>query len=241
MREKLSCPECQSSIAPDQININMLLAKCNNCGLVFSFESLAPAPAKSAPTAEALPLKDRGEIPMPPGIKAQALLSELNIQIRWRNRASGFLTFFTIVWNIFVIPFALFGIASGEFQILLFLSLHLAVGIGLLYALVANLVNTTSIQATNQSLIIEHAPLPIPFWKNHDIAAKDIKQLYVEEYVASTTNGRPNLRYSLSARMHTGRRLQLIKGLKNPEEGLYVEQQIERFLKIKDQAEAKEI
>jgi|AntRauTorckE5430_2_1112549.scaffolds.fasta_scaffold04932_6 hypothetical protein len=242
MKEKLSCPECRSQIAPEHINITMLLAKCSNCGLVFSFEDRAAAALQVAPVPSAnLPEKDRGEIPMPPGIKAQALLSELNIQISWRNRVNGFLTFFTVIWNIFVLPFAIFAITSGNFQVLLFLSLHLSVGIGLLYALLANLINTTTIQVTNQKLIIEHAPLPIPFRSNQEVPARDIRQLYVEEYVASTTNGRPDLRYALSARLPNKKRLQLTKGLKNPEEGLYIEQQIERFLDIKNLTEATEI
>lgn len=241
MKEKLSCPECQSAITPDQININMLLAKCNTCGTVFSFEDRATTALEAVPARPSLPVKDRGDIPMPPGIKAQALLSELNIEIRWRNRVHGFLTFFTVIWNIFVIPFAIFAIMSGEFQMLLFLSLHLLVGVGLLYTLIANLVNTTTIQVTNQQLFIEHAPLPIPFRGNREANARDIRQLYVEEYVASRTNGRPDFRYALHARFHSGKRLQLMKGLKNPEEGLYIEQQIERFLDIQDAPEAKEI
>ncbi|MEQ8702848.1 MAG: hypothetical protein RIC19_02955 [Phaeodactylibacter sp.] len=242
MQEKLSCPECRSPVAADQININLLLAKCSKCGMVFSFEDRVAAVVPSAPAMPPRPrVKDRGYIPMPPGIEAQAMLSELNIQIRWRNRVQGFLVFFTILWNIFVFPFAIFAFLIGELQILLFMSLHLSVGVWLLYTLVANLVNKTTIQATNQKLIVEHAPLPIPFRGNQEADTRDIRQLYVEEYVASTTNGRPNIRYALSARMHSGQRLELIKGLKNPEEGLYIEQQIERFLDIEDQAEAKEI
>lgn len=242
MQEKLSCPECRSAIAPGEININMLLAKCSNCGVVFSFEDRAAAALPAgANVQDRQYAKDRGDIPMPPGIEAQALLSELNLQISWRNRAQGFLTLFTVIWNLFVIPFAIFAILSGELQILLFLSLHLSVGVGLLYVLIANLVNKTTIQATNQKLIVEHAPLPIPFRGGREVNARDIRQLYVEKYVASTTNGRPNLRYALAARLHTGQRLELIKGLKNPEEGLYIEQQIERFLDIENQTEPKEI
>ena len=242
MQEKLFCPECQSAIAPGQININMLLAKCSNCGVVFSFEDRAAAGLPPGASVQARQYaKDRGDIPMPPGIEAQALLSELNLQVSWRNRAQGFLTFFTVIWNLFVIPFAIFAILSGELQMLLFLSLHLSVGVGLLYVLIANLVNKTTIQATNKKLIVEHAPLPIPFRGGREVNARDIRQLYVEKYVASTTNGRPNLRYALAARLHTGQRLELVKGLKNPEEGLYIEQQIERFLDIENQAEPKEI
>lgn len=242
MQEKLSCPECRSAITPDQININMLLAKCSHCGLVFSFEDRAPAPPPKSDTAPApVQAKDRGDIPMPPGIQAQALLSELNIQISWRNRVDGFLTLFTVVWNIFVIPFAVFAVISGKLQVLLFLSLHLLVGVGFLYVLVSNLINKTLIQVTRRKLFVEHTPLPVPFRGNHEIDAQDIRQLHVEEYVASTTNGGPNLRYALHARLHSGKRLELIKGLKNPEEGLYVEQQIEQFLDIENQAEVKEI
>lgn len=235
MKLQLHCPNCQTRIEPQHININMLIAKCQACGTVFDFEQ--ELPAAKAP-AEA---KDRGDIPMPPGISAQSLLSSLYLQLSWRNRKNGFLVLFTVLWNAFVIPFGIFAFLSGEYMVLLILSAHLAVGAGLLYYTLAAFLNTTTIEATRSHLLIEHAPLPIPFSPNRDIPAADIKQLYVEEYTASHTNGQPDIRFALLAKLANGKRIKLLKGLKEPEEGLYIEQQIERFLDLKDLPERSEL
>ncbi|TXB61497.1 hypothetical protein [Phaeodactylibacter luteus] len=237
MNQTLRCPKCEQGIAPADINIHLLIAKCQACGNVFNFEQQYSAPGTAL---QQIP-KERAEISMPPGIEGYQLMNELNLRLTWRNRIHGFLAFFTVAWNLFLIPFILMIMASGDLEMLLFLSLHLLVGGSLIYWHIACLLNKTTLQITPQYILIEHGPIPVPFMRTQQISATAIRQLYVEEYVAGHTNGNPFYRFALKIRLASGQREQLLKNLRNADEGLYVEQQIERFLKIEDMAERGEI
>ena len=81
-------------------------------------------------------------------------------------------------------------------------------------------------------------------WQNHSrkvtveeclsISAMDLDQLFISKYVSSKTNNRPNYAFSVVARLRTGSEITLVKGLRQPEQATYVEQQIEKFLQIED-------
>jgi predicted Zn finger-like uncharacterized protein len=223
MNTQLNCPNCKSSIAANDINISQLIAKCANCGQVFNFSQGSVSLGRQRP-----------EIVIPPGIEAYSLLSELNFEISWRRSSSSFLTFFTILWNLFLIPFVGVAIFSGEFFILAFISLHLLVGVSLLYYTIATFVNTTYVMVDRHRVTIEHKPMRMPFYPNRDIPVREIKQLYTKRYVAGTTNNKPNHAFQLCLKKTNGVEVVLIKGLKNPDHARYVEQEVERFLDIDD-------
>ena len=226
---RLQCPSCKADIASEDININRLIAKCSQCNTVFEFEKTV----REAP-------RQRPEIVMPPGIEAYHLLSELNLEIKWRQSFSSFLAFFTIFWNGIVFIFVAAAIITGTYGMLLGVSIHLLVGLGLLYYMLTVMVNTTFITASNYRLLIEHRPLKLPFYKNRDIPVTEIDQLHVERYVASTTNGKPNHAFGLYLLKKNGEKVRLLKGLRNPDQARYVEQEIERFLDIPDRKVADE-
>ena len=162
------------------------------------------------------------------------LRSELEIQVSWRDTLNSFLVFFAIFWNIIVLPFAILAILSGNLLMLLGLSIHLFVGIGLIYYIVTAIFNTTFITADSRHLRIEHRPLRIPFYPNNDFPVMDIDQIYVDKYVKSTTNGKPDYAYSVEAILKNKNHVRLVKGLQYPDQALYIEQEVERFLEIKD-------
>lgn len=224
MNEQLLCPNCGADILAEDINIHQLVAKCHACNHVFQFDAKLAAPGRH-----------RSEILLPPGIEAYSLLSELNIEINWRKIGGlGFFLFFTIFWNAIVLPFAFFAILSGNLMILLFLSLHLTVGIGMLYYVIAHLVNTTYINVTRRYITIEHKPVRWLFSPNRSLHCNEVKQLFVTRYVASTTNGQPNHAFKVTAIMQSDENIELIKGLRTIDQARYIEQQVERFLNIKD-------
>ena len=117
---------------------------------------------------------------------------------------------------------------------LLFTSLHLLIGISLIYYILSVMLNKTYVFASKREISIEHRPLRLPFYPNRNIHALDLDQLFVKKYTSSKTNGRPNYAFSVTARMKTGSEIQLVKGLRQPEQAAYVEQQIEKFLQIED-------
>jgi predicted Zn finger-like uncharacterized protein len=222
----LQCPSCDADIRSDDINIDRALAKCSSCHAVFSIEEGLPVSARRKP-----------EVLLPNEMEVLKLRSELEILVKWRKTSSiGFLMFFTIFWNAILLPFAIGAIMSGEFGLLLGLSAHLTVGICLAYFVLTSLINTSYITVNEYRLHIEHKPLPLPFYPDRDIPIQDIDQVFIEKYVASKTNGRPNYAYAVVVELKDRKRVKVIKGLHHPNQALYIEQEIEAFLEIPDRA-----
>ena len=224
MSIQLSCPNCRKAIRAEDINIEQVVAKCANCNHVFSFTRELERDRYRKP-----------EVLLPPGIEAFSLLSELNIEISWKKSRSSFLTFFTVFWNAMVIPFVLFALFSGEYLILLGISIHLLVGISMLYYTLGAFLNKTFVIVDHYNVHVETKPLRMPFYPDRHLPVGEIKQLHVEKYVASRTNGRPDYAYTVIAQMTNQERLKLVKGLKNVNQARYIEQEVERFLKIPDE------
>jgi len=223
MLDQLSCPNCRADILAKDINIDKLVAKCNKCHHVFSFEEEIQQAQRHRP-----------EVLLPPGIEAYSTPNEVDMIISWRHSNSSFMTFFTILWNGMLLPFVFAALASGDFRVFLGISIHLAIGLGLLYNMIANFINTTQVNVDRQRLLIEHQPLHFPFYKEHHIPITDIQQIFIKKYVASKTNGTPNFAFSVNVELDSKRSIQLVRGLKHADQALYLEQQVERFLEIED-------
>ncbi|MEO5905471.1 MAG: hypothetical protein ABIQ11_02005 [Saprospiraceae bacterium] len=221
----LSCPKCNHFISGKDINIEKTVAKCEQCQHAFAFEH----------DSNSKRLKPAAIIPE--GVETLKLKSELDIRLKWSDTTTKggrwFILFFTTVWNLIVLPFAVGAIVSGAWGILLFLSAHLAVGLGLLWHLATIYFNQTSISVTKQKIRIRTLPLKSLMWKRKEIDTDEISQLYVTRYVQSTSNGEPNHAYALYAIMDDGEKVSLIRGM-NRETQVYVEQQIEGYLEIKN-------
>lgn len=203
----------------------MIVAKCHNCHTLFSFEEQITKT-----------IRQRPEVPMPPGIEAFSYPSELNIEIKWRAMLSGFLIFFTIFWNLILIPFVVIGITQGEWFIFLVISLHLFIGVALLYFMIATLVNTTYIVVDRYHVSITHKPIPVMTFKDRQVSIFDVQQIFIEKYVASRTNGNPNFAYKIKSAIKNKEPITLMQGLTKHVQARYIEQEIEKFLEIDDQA-----
>ncbi len=177
------------------------------------------------------------ELLVPEGVEVLKLKAELDIRLNWRRTASKegrkFLLVFTTIWNLFLLPFVFISFVSGNLSILLFLSLHLAVGVGLLWYMAASMLNSSSLTVTPRRFKVRSYPVPIPVFKSRDLDTGEIQQLYVSRYTNSKTNGVPNYAYALYAVKTDGTKLQLLRGM-NRETQRYVEKEIENFLGIKN-------
>lgn len=224
MQIKLECPNCGASIRSEDINIDQLIAKCSQCHTLFGFDTMLKQVKRTRP-----------EVPLPPGIEAMSYLSELNLEISWRKTTNaGFFIFFTIFWNAILIPFIVVALTQGEWVILLFISIHLLVGLSLLYYTLTILLNVTYITVNRRELIIEHKPLQMPFYPNRRLPVSDLDQLFIDKYVESRTNNSPNFAYAVRALSKGDKRIRIVKGLKNQDQARYIEQEVERFLNIED-------
>lgn len=222
---QLNCVECETSIIAENINLEYYLAKCEKCHTVFDFKKqLDEAPKK------------RAEVAMPSNIEVLRLRNELNISLDWwsKDKKPTFLIFFTIFWNSVVSIFVLAALATGEWLMLAAISIHLTIGIGLVYYLLCKYFNKTTFRVTRGYLTTKHHPLPVPFYGAKDIPVSKIKQLYCKEYVAATQNKRPIYAYAVYLNTKTRKEVKILKGLDTPQQALYVEQEVENFLGLID-------
>jgi hypothetical protein len=250
MSNQLNCVTCGQLILAEDVNLQNMVAKCRNCNAVFSF---APANADASRSSISETVQesmkeanreqvstlgrptDGRKIEMPKGVIAEHDFGELRFIIPWRNtRRWGFFLLFTIVWNAILTPFIVIGVSTGEWRILLFASLHIIVGVSFLLYTLGLMFNKTSIVVTSQGVEIKNGPIPIPFNPNRFMAVRDIEQLFVEEYVPSKTNGRPDYTYAVTALTTSAERQRLVGGFSQPGHALYLEQEMETFLNIKD-------
>jgi len=224
----VKCSECGSDIPAKDVNITDSLAKCDDCNNIFRFdEEIFPEWKRKKP-----------EMFIPEGMEVLKLPSELDIQFDWYNSQSkkgmGFKTMFAFLWNIMLLPFVLSAFQSGQYEVLLFASIHIIVGLGFIANLISTFINKTNISVTKRFIEIKQKPIPSFLKKNIKIPTSEIAQLYVSRYVSSTTNGVPNHAHALYAVTKDGKKYTLVKGM-NKETQLYLEQEVEMFLDIEDQ------
>lgn len=98
------------------------------------------------------------------------------------------------------------------------------------YCTLAGIMNRTRIAIGIDDLSIRHAPIPWP--GNRSIPRTDLERLFVEERVYR--NKGPYYTYGLNAVLKDGARVKLLSGLEDPEQALFLEQEIEARLGIQD-------
>lgn len=227
----LTCPKCKHFINGEDINIEKTIARCQHCHHVFGF-------AHDSKTGKLV-----DEQLMPEGVETLKLRSELDIRLSWQKTTSkggrNFMTLFTFMWNLILLPFVLVILLTGNWSILLFISLHLAVGIGLLWYTLAVYFNKSSLTISDRFLRVRSLPIPLPSFKATNLEVADIDQLYVSKYTASTSNGVPNYAYALYAVMKDGTKVSLLRGM-NRETQRYIEREIESYLGIKNKKVSEE-
>lgn len=233
----IQCRRCHKPIAADGINIQQMIAKCGACGAVFTFNpGDAAAPDK--------PRAARGVIPIPARWKMSQEGGALVFSNRWFRPVFIFLAVFCVVWDSFLVLWYSLSLGSGDgtpsaFSVifLVFPLLHVAVGLGLTYYTIAGFINTTTITVDRGSLRLRHFPLPWLY--SGTIATHEIDQIFCKETV-QTNKGTAWYRYAVSVLLKNGRERKLIANLDAPEEALYLEAEIEKFLGITDRAVAGE-
>lgn len=234
---QLFCKKCGQQVLAEDMNLELALAKCRGCNSVFSIlDSLQ----EDAPPGVATGAGDRLPAPMPKGYKIEELGSELTITYRWFTLGAFALLFFCIFWDGFLVVWYSIGFSQlfggdlgwGALFMLLFPIIHLAVGIGLTYAVICMFLNRTEIRVAGGNLTIWHGPVPCP--GKCCIPTSDLKQLFVTE---TTHRGKHGIRYSydVSAMKQDDTKQKLIGNLDDVQQALFLEQKLEQHLKIADQ------
>ncbi len=233
---QIQCRSCDAVIPAEDVNLDKVLAKCRQCNAVFDFS----AQVKMAPSA-AKAKRDRGEVAMPASFTVEVSGQALQVTRKWARAPAIFFLIFSGFWNTIVSVFVI-GAASGAMKdesgaaagafIWVFLTPFIAIGIATGYAAIALLLNITVIAVRDGTLNVKHGPIRWP--GNRAIAVADLDQLYCAEYVAYTQNRVPQYRTALFALTKAGDRIKLVPGMDAPEQGVYLEQLLERHLGIED-------
>ena len=109
--------------------------------------------------------------------------------------------------------------------------LHVAIGLGITYYALAGWVNQTRIIVGLGKLAVRHEPLP--WLGNIELDTMNLKQLHTKEHITRGKNG-PYVTYEVHATTHNSKNIKLVSGLDTSEQALYIEQEIEKYLGIKD-------
>lgn len=226
---KLVCKACGAAIQAGDVNLERAMARCRACDEVFGFADQLPDARDPRLGGRALP---RAEVALPKGFTLDEAAGQLRLVRRWFSGKAFFFLFFSVFWNGVVGVFVGAIIAGAiPLPVLAFLSLHLAVGVGMAYFTLCSFLNRTAVLLEGDRLKVVHAPLPWPGARN--LAAADLDQLYCREQVTRGKNG-TTVTYEVHAALRGGGTVRLLSGLESPEQALFVEQQLEARLGIRD-------
>ncbi len=171
------------------------------------------------------------DLGLPDGMEMYGDGSSLEITRRWFSWVNIFLTVFVVFWCGFLVFWYAMAFQTRALVMLLFPLIHVAVGVGLAYYVLAGYINKTYIRADWSNVSVRHVPLP--WWGNQNIEARDIKQVYVKERISRSRRG-SSVTFEVHVLTHSGKNLKLLSGLPNSEQALFIEQEIEKFLHIQD-------
>lgn len=224
---QLKCKNCGAPIQKEDIHLDLKLVVCSHCGAVFG-----PG-AGELPQATPEWSEPRRAVPLPKGVEMDTDITGLKITYRWFSPKTLGLLFFAVLWDGFLVFWYGIALSGGApSQMLLFGSLHVLVGLFITYQVLTGFLNATTIQADMGRLTIHHGPLPWP--GNRDLSADALDQLYVKQQISYSRRGGRTVTYQLFARLRDGREVKLISNISNPNQGLYIEQELERYLSIPD-------
>jgi hypothetical protein len=223
---QVQCEKCNAVIVPENLDLLRNLAKCDACGNVFNCAAQLNALGDDGSSA-------RDKIPMPKGIRLFRRANGLRILRRWFSAKVFGLLFFCLFWDGFMVVWFSIAIKQRIWPMAAFGSIHGLVGVGLTYFTLAGFLNTTTITVINGLLQIRHAPMPVP--GNRQIKADSLRQLYTNRIVHHGKNG-TSISYELRAQTNDGRDEKVLGNLDSENQSLFIEQEIEEFLGIKDRA-----
>lgn len=231
MIKTIECPSCNATVPGEDLNLERLVGKCNNCDSVFRFADqidFGDMPEQARASAQA----SKMDAPRPADFMVMNNGGELFIQWRWFNASIIFFTIFALFWNGFLVIWFSIAFASGALEMAAFGSIHLLVGLFLAYYTVAGYINRTTVRVNPREISVQNGPLP--WFGNRRLDAMSITQLYCKQRVHRGSKGRISYSYPVYAIMQDGTDHEAVTGVTDYTDSLYLEQEIERFLRIKD-------
>ncbi|MEO0561008.1 MAG: hypothetical protein AAF125_02770 [Chloroflexota bacterium] len=236
MSDALTCPNCSEVVPADNVNEDRLVAICPTCDHIFKFnvagqvvptkiEGSAPEKPKSKQKGKPVAAHPSRSLEVEDDMHTGGVI----IRRRYGKGAQlGFLTFFTIFWNGFLVLWFWSAFASGAYSFAMFGSLHLAVGIGLAYYVLATRFNVTTLTADAQQVRVMTTPIfrHVP----REFEAGNIEQVFVKRL-----NGKSNQYHVMVQTASDAEPQLLLHNVHSYQDALFVEQEVERLMGIVDE------
>lgn len=215
----VSCPKCKSNILGDGININDKIAKCDACGVVFSFQKEINHLTK--------PQRIRQEIIRPEGIDIFRFRNELDFTIQqpysvWDGILGGIFIPFALI---FTIAFLIKGgdiIAPAIFSWL--------ISAYPIYRWITHSKRKIQVNIDENAITIQKKPKGTSKDRTYDRA--DIDQLYIKRNQATGHYDIFVIINGLEGQKH----IRLIPNVDSKTKASYLEQEMENYLGIIDRA-----
>ena len=224
----IHCKRCNEPIPAENVHLDNHMAKCSHCDAVFDFRD-------QVTRVEA---HQRSVLQAPKGIELQTTMDGLEIVRRWFSKKTIGLLIFCLFWDGFMVVWFGIAISQKQWAMAAFGSIHGAVGLGLSYLCVAGFVNRTYIKISFKDISISHRPLP--WFGGKSVPLGEVKQIFTKEKIHRNKNG-TSYSYEVHFQDHERNETKMVSGLENPEQALYIEQEIEATMGIKDAPVAGEL
>ena len=221
----LACRSCGASLDAERLDRRLSVITCAHCGTLHELARPAPGGgpgARSAgpPERPAAALPERFEVARPDG----------GLLVTWpKGRKSGAIALaaFAAIW-------AVLTTIGGAW----FLT---PVSLGLLYLAAVRGLNRVELAVDAETIRVRQGPIPAGGAKR--VPRGDVEQLWVSEHVSRSRAGgdrndrvRERRSYRVTASLRGERSVRLVGGLGAPGQALWLEQEIERALGLRDRA-----
>ena len=176
------------------------------------------------------------DVGIPEGMNIGSTSEGLKIERKWFSSKTLFLTVFAVFWNGFLFNWYsnvpdLGSLTKENMMVVLFPLLHVSVGLGLTYYVIASYFNKTTVTVNHSSLESKISPIPFGFKKS--ISSTSIEQVYCKEITKQTRNG-SSVSFEVRVILKNRSNIRLVSGLESSEQALFLEHEIESYLGIKD-------
>lgn len=239
--QSLECRACGATMTGASFDRRLGVVVCDHCGAIFDLTRRAdrdhldgqPSPATKDEV-------DRAPVPLPDRFRVSRRgSSSLVVQWRWFRPSLLFLLFFAIIWNAAIAMMFIGTSADADDSLFtrLFPLPHAFAGLGITYYALAGILNQTKITCTKGLLKVRHGPLP--WFPQPTIPVRTLEQLYVVRKVSHSKSAISVL-WDVLAVTRDHRGLVIVKGLETLQQALWLEQEIEDLLDIRDRPVAGE-
>lgn len=225
---QITCRSCDEPVPAEDVNLDRALAKCRKCHAVFDFSDqveLSELRGGRRP--------DKTNLPLPAGLTVEDFVNTLTLTVKWGRGVAAFFVIFALIWDgVLVTAFSVVATQKDANIPLPMFFIFPPVGLAFTYVALALLLDRTTIRVADGRLTVRQGPIPWP--GNREVDTASLDQLFCMEYVAYLQNNVPQYRYAVHAIPKEGEKFRLIKGLKEPEQAIYLEGLLEKHLGIQD-------